>query len=381
MAVEFSNSGQAVPISALVTDDEGALAAAFLHYRAAGDSGFVAGAMEISSVDDTTFAVEGFLPGDIITDSGTEYFITAIDTHGVQSRLPSAGIISIRAQITGSGLTKTSPQPGGSAQTGYRLISMPLELDDQSPETVLGDDLGAYDAARWRLFQWVATPTGGVAKLEFPRTSAMAAGTAFWLIVKESGKTLDSGPGATVSTAEDYEVQVATGWNLIGNPFNFPTIVDSRLSDGSRFSLFSYDVNGWSTELDPETTLLMPFEGYAVSSPTNSSLLIKATPFAAQSVVSKQQATNKSDLFWSIRIRAQCQNARDNNNILAVAEEAMREWDPLDHPEPPAVGEYVSVSFAHPEWNRSNIHFSTDIRPFPLHGEEWEFEVKTYIRD
>jgi hypothetical protein len=56
-------------------------------------------------------------------------------------------------------------------------------------------------------------------------------------------------------------------------------------------------------------------------------------------------------------------------------------WDNLDFPEPPSVGEYVSVYFPHRDWGRLSKRFCTDFRPEPLDGEEWEFEVETNIRD
>jgi len=40
------------------------------------------------------------------------------------------------------------------------------------------------------------------------------------------------------------------------------------------------------------------------------------------------------------------------DNLAAVAPAASVGWDPLDRPEPPVVGDYVSVSFPHPEWQR-----------------------------
>ena len=49
---------------------------------------------------------------------------------------------------------------------------------------MLADDLGQYNPAQWRLYQWAALATGGVAKVEFPSTSEMAPGIAFWLIVE-----------------------------------------------------------------------------------------------------------------------------------------------------------------------------------------------------
>jgi hypothetical protein len=92
------------------------------------------------------------------------------------------------------------------------------------------------------------------------------------------------------------------------------------------------------------------------------------------------------ETLWSIRILAQCQQARDENNLAAVVQGASREYDRLDHPEPPGIGEYVSVYFPHPEWatpagEKLGKAYCTDSRPEPSDGDEWEFEIKTNIRD
>ena len=66
------------------------------------------------------------------------------------TRLPGEGIFSIPVFVPDPGVLKITPQPGGTEQTAYRLISVPLNLDDKSPRAVLEDNLGTYDDTRWR---------------------------------------------------------------------------------------------------------------------------------------------------------------------------------------------------------------------------------------
>ena len=216
-----------------------------------------------------------------------------------------------------------------------------------------------------------------MAKVEFPDTSPMAPGSAHWLIVKNGGTFIDSGPGATVATFERFPIPVSAGWNLVGNPFNFVTVAEDTLSDGNPLQLYAYENGSWSDQLDPGSTELHPFAGYAVFSISSSTLYVKSNPVDTENNLNKRVA----DVLWSIRILAQCQEARDDNNVLAVTADAAREWDGLDYPEPPVVGEYVSVYFPHPDWNRPSHRFSTDIRPQLSEGQEWEFEITTNIRD
>jgi hypothetical protein len=53
----------------------------------------------------------------------------------------------------------------------------------------------------------------------------------------------------------------------------------------------------------------------------------------------------------------------------------------MDHAEPPVVGEFISVYFPHPEWERITASYCTDVRPDLQEGEIWDFEVRTNIHD
>jgi len=84
---------------------------------------------------------------------------------------------------------------------------------------------------------------------------------------------------------------------------------------------------------------------------------------------------------WLLQIKAQSQAAVDIDNFLGMSSEAGVSWDELDRPEPPVIGEFVSVYFPHPEWSELSENYCTDFRPEISDGDIWEFEVKTNIRD
>jgi hypothetical protein len=94
-----------------------------------------------------------------------------------------------------------------------------------------------------------------------------------------------------------------------------------------------------------------------------------------------EKKTQEQGISWAIKVRAQCQQARDVDNVAGVGLTASEGWDNLDFPEPPSVGEYVSVYFPHRDWGRLSKRFCTDFRPEFSDGSAWEFEVKTNIRD
>ncbi len=67
--------------------------------------------------------------------------------------------------------------------------------------------------------------------------------------------------------------------------------------------------------------------------------------------------------------------------MAAISAGAANNYDEWDHPEPPVVGEYVSVYFPHRDWEPPTPNYCKDTRPEFAHGEIWEFEIATNIRD
>ncbi len=378
-SVAQQNFNQALALTAKVTDNENAVRSATLFYREAGEGNFSSIKMDTTRLVADTLEATAAIPNNAVGTSGVEYYLMATDKHGVPGRAPKFGVYSVRVQIGGNGIDRGAAQVSGTAQTGYRLFSIPLELDNKTPEAVLNDDLGAYDDRQWRFYEWASEANGNLTKVEYPRTSAFALGKAFWLIVRSSARKIDSGPGTTVSTASKFAINLRQGWNLIGNPFNFEASASSLLSNGDSLVFYSYE-NGWSAPRKPSTrNRLKPFEGYAVFSDDATTMFILPNEFTAQNLALPKEEAN--EVAWSIRIAAQCQEARDDHNYIAALKNASHAWDAEDHPEPPAIGEYVSVYFPHAEWNRLNKTYCTDIRPEPSESDEWHFAVASNIRD
>jgi len=311
-----------------------------------------------------------------VTALGLEYYFEATDVEGLKARKPPfPGVYSIH--IATSGVTNLNAQPSGTEQTAYRLISVPLDLDDKSPKAVLEDELGPYNIKKWRFYEFLADQTYA----EFPNTSEMTSGKAFWFIVKEPGKRISTGAGKTNLTSEPYVIPLHERWNYIANPFNFPTFAVDTLSNGNSFMLFSFD-GKWSDPVEPKNIELQPFEGYAVFSASACSMFVNPYRSSSLNNLAKEKTVvDKREILWSIRILAQCQEARDDNNVLKVIPGASQHWDKMDYPEPPVIGEYVSVYFPHPEWERLVSKYCTDARPQSSDGEIWDFEVTTNIRD
>ncbi len=252
-AVTIGEANQDITVTADIIDDSG-LASVTLNFRQGGGSSFTS--VDMTAISGNQF--EGAIPGSSVGNRGVEYFIEATDLGGLSLQ---EGVFAIKINIADPGIIRGSAQPGGTAQTAYRLISIPLETNDQNPNSVLGDNLGTAGVnSDWRFFELLANQTYD----EFPTQTPMISGKAFWLIVRQSGRTIDTGAGRTNRTDTEFAINLNPGWNFVGNPFNFPIPVSSHvfMQSGSDLDIRSF--NG--TQFSAFSGSMQPFDGFAVFS-------------------------------------------------------------------------------------------------------------------
>lgn len=310
---------------------------------------------------------EGTIPMNGLSLRGLQYIIAAEDLNG---DLTTNGPYDLRIRSE-EGLTQ-SVQVSGTDENAYRLVSFPFDMDVSTPAGVLEDDLGAYNASAWRFFSLQADQS----YREFPNTGAIEPGQAYWLAVSESGRQLTTGPGRTTSLASIFEVQLNPGWNFIGTPFNYSIPAGQLgLNSGGSLDIRSFQ-GGWSAY----TGALQPFQGYAVAANTSDRLLIFPFPIDTATKTAQGAALAKQDtdtaIKWFIDIEAEKAGYADTDNRILVAEAAVEGWDAMDRPEPPVIGDYVSLYFPHPDWEVPFSRFSTDARADGDDLETWEFEVE-----
>ena len=347
----------------------GIIRAATLFYRQGGQINFT-----VTSMSASGGGFQAIIPGNDVTSRGVEYYIAATNELGVSGRNPLSGVSSVQVEV--SDVVKLQAQPGGTAQTGYRLFSVPIDLTDKSATAVLEDDLGEYDITQWRFYSVAANQI----KVQFSNTSLMSPGQGFWLIVREQGKRISTGAGTSNLTDNDFSITLHSQWNLIGNPFNFDIPVSNlSLSNSQSVELRTY-TGSWNDPVNNPVTTIRPFGGYAIfnSSSTNTTLSINPDLSGGSNTLVKRSSFQGD---WSLQIIAQSQAAVDGDNFLGLSSAASISWDEFDRPEPPVIGEFVSLYFPHPEWGGLSKNYCTDFRPEISDGEIWEFEVKTNIRD
>jgi hypothetical protein len=124
---------------------------------------------------------------------------------------------------------------------------------------------------------------------------------------------------------------------------------------------------------------IRPFCGYAVWVESQDGDRILIDPRPSSSGAARAVARKTPD--WSIRIAAQAHGAFDRDNFIAAAEDAAAGWDERDRPEPPVIGDYISLFFPHPEWGALAKQFRSDVRPLLSEGEVWELAIRSNLCD
>jgi len=354
---------QDIIIQANITDDSAA-PSAMLNYRAGGELIFTP--VTMSSTGST---YRGTIPGSAVDSRGVEYFILATDGN-LTTRAPLSGSYLILVQIMNA--VKPSPQPGGSEENAYRLISVPIQATNASATAILEDDLGTYANTKWRLFGLVSVrPTSDKQPyVEVSQSGTFTPGRTFFLIVKEAGKTIDSDAGQSIRTDQEFAIPLEIGHNFVAAPFNFTIPLSKlRLKSGGIINLRTYQGN-WITAND-----LTPWEGYYL--PNNQTTV--DTLFVNANLSSSLPVSKKDDNGWRVQILASCDQARDTENFAGLAPESADGYDDNDLAEPPPIGEYVSVCFPHPEWQKPLSRFSDDMRSASNPNQKWRFVVESNI--
>ena len=358
----------AIPIATQISDAGSGVQEAMLFYRQGGMPTFTERAMNAASGVYT-----GSIEASIVGPEGLEYYVVARDSLDNISRTPQVGAHSIQIQIDAPGLQQQFS--GDTTLTGYRLIAVPMELANASSSSVLSD-LGTYNDRNWRLWRLkddYAQFEGAEQYQELRTNTTFNPGDAFWLISRNNW-TIQTGEAVSVSTKDPFRKNLNPGWNFISSPFNFTIPLQNvSLSSGTAPILKVYQ-QGWAN-----SNSMSPFTGYAVDAgeEDNVELIINpniGTSGSKQSPDSPVQI-HSANLSWSVQIGAESNIAHDRDNFIGASNAASVGWDVLDRPEPPVIGDYLSVSFPHEEWGKVHRRYESDVRPVPSYGDEWLFEV------
>ena len=336
-----------------------------LRYRQGGDPSFTTLTMVQEGTEFTAT-----IPGADVTARGVEYNVTTRNEGGEMVQTPSDGVASIR--VTSKTLSFT--QPGGTAQTAYRLVTYPGQLNDPQLSTLF-EPLTPYDPSEWRLFaigQGGLTSDGGYVERDDLGTT-LETGEGLWLISR-SGTTLGPIQGTSLRTDQPFEMPLREGWNLIGNPFAFEVPVSQLQVTNSAGTL--QDVFGYDGTFVPKSDgdVLEPYRGYLVRLSDGQSGTLVIDPTRDEAAASSQTVASQTE--WQVNVSAQVEQARDAFNTIGVARGARDGVDPADGREPPPVGEYVSLAF---QPSSQDTRLWRDLRATGRSLQTWTAHVRTNV--
>ena len=371
-AITSATSGQSLTVQATLTDNVG-IQSATLFYRQGG-APFGSSASMTNTSGDTW---EGTIPPSFVTERGLDYYFSVQDNSGNVSTFPSTNAPSNPQviQVTSSNLSFSSPN------SAYRMISVPIDLENSSPSSVLEDDLGSYDDTQWRLLKHL-----NGSNQEFTRASIgnFAPGSGFWLITR-GAKTLGTGSGVSVTTGQNYIITLQPGWNQIGNPFAFTVFWSDVINNGNvENQLVGYQgSSNEATGYDFTRTQLVPFEGYFVNNLESSATTIEIQPIATGTAAAAKQGflgfAGSQSNEWTLQITAQSGHFLDKDNYIGVLNDAADTWDRNDFSEAPFFDNFVSLYFPHEDWEVYPGLYTGDFRSINSDGHFWDFHVKSNI--
>ncbi|MBI4548600.1 MAG: hypothetical protein HY707_11500, partial [Ignavibacteriae bacterium] len=332
-----------------------------LFYRKAGEQSYKSDSL----LRDTT-GLAGKIPQDFVTIRGVEYYVKFI-VEGTIYTYPEANpeihpeVISVRVNILKSQVYSTDEK--------YKMISVPVELNDSTISSVLNDDYGTYNSIVWRIFRWEKGKYH-----EYDTINAkFTPGTAFWLITR-TGASYDIENGQSVPSSQAYRIILDTGWNQIADPFAFPITWNSIALAHPDSVKGPYYYDGSQYQLGVST--LLPWEGYFVKNNQASPETLSVPPLEANSFPEKKSNIMSLDKGneYQLQISAEIPqlHLKDSYNYVGLLQSANNGEDKYDYPEPPPIGDYVQLSIVD-----GGEQFMTNYKPIPTDGQHWEVQISS----
>jgi hypothetical protein len=272
---------------------------------------------------------------------------------------------------------------------GLQLMSLPYDYPVTNPATLLNVPVG-LQMATW--------PPIGYAYYPNPPADFFRLGRGYWLRLTSPSDLFQAGDPLT---ATSFEIQLDSGWNLIGNPFGKYVGVPGRskdvpidyytahvrdalsivrtipqaLADGVLGSNpFAYIFGGYQN-----VGVLSPYVGYWLRANQPCWLILDETigGLSAKSVERPGQLTPAGG--WLLQLRTSVGPLLDTATYLGAAPQATAGLDTtLDQPKPPSpsLDAYVYTAVDNQSWTKGSGDYAVDIRPLDTKNT-WALSVRT----
>lgn len=361
-------AGENTTLSTTVLSDSG-VSAVMLMYRQGGDRSYQSQTM----TDQGSNLWSGTIDATSVDEKGLQYYFEVSDTVGNTETDPNADPATspYSVPVSFSSLNCPNTTPAGS----YRMISVPVDLDNTNAAAILPDDLGNQDPTIWRLVEDLGD---SYAEYGEQSISAFEPGNGYWLITKEA-ETWDVGSGQSVNP-DSFQMTLAPGWNQIGHPFAFSVDwVDVITTAGNVEPPVGYAGSGNNTSgYQYNRSKLEPWKGYYIKNLENYNVTIEIPPKTSSSTIQKPLLSRQlQPEEWLLTIKAQVERSADTDNVIGMLYDADEKWDIHDLSEAPPFGDYVSIAFSHEAWKLYPGNYTHDIRSVNPEGTTWKGILRT----
>jgi 5-hydroxyisourate hydrolase-like protein (transthyretin family) len=243
----------------------------------------------------------------------------------------------------------------------------------------------AFLMATWDLGQYVYFPTPPADKFRLGRGYFLGYKTNLPLAVE----------GTTANPNQPFNIALAPGWNMIGDPFLFNIdwtkvqIVDGGVVKSYDQAVSTAAISAGLYTYQSGTYILdfrlVPWRGYWVRAYRQVTLRIdpntagigRAAKVPSADVANSRAALRGAD-GWTLNIRANVGKLHDDDNQIGVSSRATNGFDGYKIEKPPVFGkDYVYLTFDHSDWAEHSGGYGVDVRSASTTANSWTFSVQT----
>jgi len=261
----------------------------------------------------------------------------------------------------------------GNQVSNYQIIAVPLALTNPSVASVFSA-LMPYDKTKWRLFDYASGDNR-----EYSAFSTIDPGKGYWLIVKNN-VTVNPGGGQTVQVDDltPFTINLASGWNLIGNPYNFRVSWTDVLAANSNPAGVGTQLKLFSGGVLTDGTLLEKYRGAFVFS--NNAVAIKIPVTRNTALGGRMNQENKiasglDQKIWEVKLfLTQGLLSNELGGIGMHPQATVKGKDAFDEvsvPLPEGLS-FFELAYPHPE---VFANFNKEFVP-TQENFTWDFDVK-----
>ncbi|MEJ0029236.1 MAG: fibronectin type III domain-containing protein [Bacteroidota bacterium] len=350
-----------VTISVTATDNESGIDYLWVEYYPVNTDDYGDDDLESQGNDAYSFAI----PASFNKGQGIEYKVHALDLAGNEAETQWKTIV---LNVT-DGLP--IPYAFGTGKTNYRIISVPLNLANPKVTDVFDEFGTTYDKSKYRLFHFAGSNV-----TELTGTSTIELGKGYWFIAAEQ-TTVNSGAGTTVVTGidKDVTIPIASGWNQIGNPYNFDVDWSDVVTANSDKTFTKYKT--YEGGFNNGTSIKKMGGGFVMVSGVGDSQLVipvYSSSRIAAPIPPNFNQTIDSDI-WGVDLIVKSGDTENNFAGFGMHPDATEQADKFDDFTLPRFMDYLELNYNKKLFGSA---YTKDIVPTSTQ-HVWEFELASNI--